>query len=113
MRSRDAVAMADDRFELRLAQESSAIRQEIAVVRAEMATRKELEAVRAEMATRKELEVVRGDMATLRQEMHAGFARIERQVSESRVEMIKWSFLFWTGQAFVIVGFLLVFLRNR
>ena len=31
----------------------------------------------------------------------------------SRVEMIKWSFLFWTGQCFVILGCLLVFLRNR
>jgi len=31
----------------------------------------------------------------------------------SRVEMIKWSFLFSTGQGFVILGCLLVFLRNR
>jgi hypothetical protein len=133
MRSRDALAMADDRFEVRLAQESSAIRQEIATVRAEMATRKELEAVRAEMATRTEVEAVRteigtvraematraetdalrNEMATLRQDLNAGFAKLERQVSESRVEMIKWSFLFWTGQCFVILGFLLVFLRSR
>jgi len=27
--------------------------------------------------------------------------------------MIKWPFLFWTGQCFVIIGFLLVFLRNH
>ena len=132
MRSRDALAMADDRFELRLAEESNAIRQEIATIRAEMATRKELEAVRAEMATRKELEAVRAEMATrkeleavraematrkevesLRQEMSAGFSRLERQITESRVDIIKWSFLFWTGQCFVIIGFLLVFLRNR
>ena len=93
MRSRDAGAMADDRFELRLAQESSAIRQEVAAVRAEMATRKELEIVR--------------------QEMHAGFARLEGQLAESRVEIIKWSFMFWTGQCFVVLGFLFLFLRNR
>ena len=93
MVSRDMLAMADDRFELRLAQESGAIRQEIAGLRAEMATRAELEAVRQEMA--------------------AGFARLERQITESRVDVIKWAFLFWTGQCFVIIGFLLVFLRNR
>jgi hypothetical protein len=90
---RDASAMADDRFELRLAQESNAIRQEIAALRAEMATH--------------------GDVEIFRREMAAGFSRVERQVADSRVDMIKWSFLFWTGQCFVIVGFLLVFLRNQ
>jgi hypothetical protein len=45
--------------------------------------------------------------------MTAGFSRLERQIAESRVDLIKWSFLFWTGQCFVIAGFLLVFLRNR
>ena len=100
MGSPDAFAMADDRFELRLAQESSAIRQEISALRSEVATRAETDGLRKEMAT-------------LRQDMNAGFAKLERQVSESRVEMIKWSFLFWTGQCFVITGFLLVFLRNR
>jgi hypothetical protein len=90
---RDASTMADDRFELRLAQESSAIRQEIAALRADMATRTDVE--------------------TLRQQMTAGFSRLERQITESRVDVIKWAFLFWTGQCFVIIGFLLVFLRNR
>jgi hypothetical protein len=45
-----------------------------------------------------------------------GFSRAKNTKNsaiESRVEMIKWSFLFWTGQCFVILGFLLVFLRNR
>jgi len=92
--------MADDHFELRLAQESSAIRQEISALRSEVATRAETDALRKEMAA-------------LRQDMNGGFAKLERQVSESRVEMIKWSFLFWTGQCFVVLGFLLVFLRNR
>jgi hypothetical protein len=120
MERRGGLAVADERFELKLAQESSAIRQEIAGVRADMATlradmatraelegvRQELTAVRSEMATRKEVEALRHDMT-------GGFARLERQMAESRVDMIKWSFLFWTGQCFVIIGFLLVFLRNR
>ena len=90
---RDTPVMADDRVELRLTQESSAIRQEIAGLRADMATR--------------------GEVATFRQEMTAGFSRLEGQIAESRVDIIKWSFLFWTGQCLVIAGFLLVLLKNR
>jgi hypothetical protein len=93
MMSRDTPAMADDRLELRLAQEAGAIRQEIAALRADVATRTELQ--------------------TVRQDMAGGFARLERQVAESRVEVIKWSFLFWTGQCLTIIGFLIVFFRNR
>ena len=93
MDAQEILAMADERFERRLTEESAAIRQEIAILGSEMATRK--------------------DVNDLRQEMTAGFSRLERQIAESRVDMIKWSFLFWTGQCFVIIGFLLVFLRNR
>jgi hypothetical protein len=91
--AQEILAMADERFERRLTEESAAIRQEIAILRSEMATHK--------------------DVSDLRQEMTAGFSRLERQIAESRVDIIKWSFLFWTGQCFVIIGFLLVFLRNR
>jgi hypothetical protein len=124
MDRRGGLAVADEGFELRLTQESSAIRQEIAGVRADL--RAEIATLHADMATRAELEavrqditVVRSEMATrreleaLRQDMAAGFARLERQVADSRVESIKWSFLFWTGQCLTIIGFLVVFLRNR
>lgn len=84
--------MADERFERRLTEESAAIRQEIAILRSEMATRK--------------------DVNDLRQEMTAGFVRLERELANTRVDMIKWSFMFWTGQCLAILGFLFVFLRN-
>src|SRR5690242_13056861 len=51
-------------------------------------------------------------IGALRPEAAAGFARLERQITESRVDVIRWSFLFWTGQCFVMIGFLLVFLSN-
>jgi hypothetical protein len=111
---------ADDGFELRLAQEASAIRQEIAALRADMATRTDLDAVRQEVTSLRQgltalgaTIATRAELDALRQETAGGFARLERQVAESRVDMIKWSFLFWTGQCFVIIGFLLVFLRSR
>jgi len=97
--AQEILAMADERFARRLTEESAGIRQALAVLRSEMATRAETHAIRE-------------DVTTLRQEMNAGFSRLERQITESRVDILKWSFLFWTGQCFVIAGFLLVFLRN-
>jgi hypothetical protein len=128
----DVLDMADERFERRLTHEFGAIRQDISALRQEMATRQELSALRQEMATRQELSALRQEMATrqdlsalrqemttrqemdsLRQEMHNGFAQVHQEIASARTEMIKWSFLFWTGQFLAIAGFLLVFLRNR
>ncbi|PYR68445.1 MAG: hypothetical protein DMF88_09230 [Acidobacteria bacterium] len=80
---------------------------------ADIATRTELEAVRQEISALRENVATRAELEATRQEMAAGFARLERQIAESRVESIKWSFLFWTGQCLTIIGFLVVFLRNR
>ena len=92
MDAQEILAMADERFERRLTEESAAIRQDIAALRSEMATRQ--------------------DVNDLRQEMSAGFTRLERELANTRVEMIKWSFMFWTGQCLAILGFLFVFLKN-
>jgi hypothetical protein len=97
--------MADERFERRLTEESGAIRQAIAALRADMATRQEVNAILQTMATREE-------MNALRQEMSAGFMRLGRELATTRVEMIKWSFMFWTGQCLALLGFLFVILRN-
>ena len=133
MDAQEILAMADERFERRLTEESAAIRQDIAALRSEMATRAETQAIREDvnairqtMATRAEAQAIREDvnairqtMATrqevndLRQEMSAGFIRLERELANTRVDMIKWSFMFWTGQCLAILGFLFVFLRNR
>ena len=133
MDAQEILAMADERFERRLTEESAAIRQDIASLRSEMATRAETQAIREDvnairqtMATGAEAQAIREDvnairqtMATrqevndLRQEMSAGFIRLERELANTRVDMIKWSFMFWTGQCLAILGFLFVFLRNR
>lgn len=118
--------MADERFERRLTEESVAIRQEITVIRAEMATRTDMQAIREELAalrgvvaTRPEIGAVQQTMATrqelndLQQQMGAGFTRLHQELANTRVDMIKWSFMFWTGQCLAILGFLFVFLRDR
>jgi hypothetical protein len=98
--SEEILAMADERFERRLGEESATIRQEISAIRQEIA------GLRGDMATRK-------DLNDLRQDMSAGFMRLERELANTRVDMIKWSFMFWTGQCLAVLGFLFVFLRNQ
>jgi hypothetical protein len=92
----DVLDMADEHFERRLAQESSAIRQDISALRQEMATRQETAALRQETAG-------------LRQEI----AAVRQAIADARTDLIKWSFLFWTGQFLTTTGFLLVILRIR
>ena len=80
----DLLTMVDERSERRLAQESSALR----------------------------LEMTK-EFAALRQEMTNGFAQLRHEIADAKVSVIKWSFLFWTGQFFTTAGFLLVLLRSR
>ena len=83
--------MADERFERRLAQESSALRQEIAALRQEL----------------------RRETGAIRRDMSEGFAQVHQKVADARADVIKWSFLFWTGQSLTTAGILLAILRSR
>jgi hypothetical protein len=105
--------MAEDRFERRWAEESAAtrgviaaLRQDVAVLREQMASKQDLVVVREQMANKQ-------DLAMLRDEVASGFVRLDRQIADAPVDMIKWTFAFWTGQCFVILGFLFLFLRNH
>lgn len=40
------------------------------------------------------------------------FTKVEDGLTRSKVEMIKWMFLFWIGQVLAIWGFLLLFLKK-
>jgi hypothetical protein len=111
--SQEVLAMADERFERRLAEESATIRQEVSAIRADMATHAETEAIRQDIAVLRADMATRKDLNELRQDMSAGFMRLERELANTRVDMIKWSFMFWTGQCLAILGFLFVFLRNQ
>ncbi len=52
------------------------------------------------------------EMSGLRSEMAAGFTAIRQELSTTRVEMLKWSFIFWIGQVAAIAGLLTLLLRN-
>ena len=58
---------------------------------------------RAELATAK---------AELRVELATGLAGVRQEIATTRVELLKWSFLFWVGQVLAMLGILSVLLRR-
>ncbi len=45
-------------------------------------------------------------IGSLRLEMYQGFAALRQELATTRVELLKWSFLFWAGQLAAIAGLL-------
>ncbi len=46
------------------------------------------------------------EIGSLRLEMYQGFAGLRQEMATVRVELLKWSFLFWAGQLAAIAGLL-------
>ena len=46
------------------------------------------------------------ELASLRLDMHQGFGSLRQENAITRVELLKWSFLFWAGQLAAIAGLL-------
>jgi hypothetical protein len=80
--SDQVLSLAADRFERRLTHEISALRVDL---------------VQAE--------------SHLRRDLHEGLAGVRQEISDTRVELLKWSFLFWLGQVAAIAGLLGFMLR--
>jgi hypothetical protein len=57
------------------------------------------------------------EMATLRldlrQELHDSLTAVRQELSTSRVELIRWSFLFWVGQVAAMTALMALMLRGR
>jgi len=45
-------------------------------------------------------------MSALRLEMHQGFAALRQENATTRVDLLKWSFLFWVAQVATVAGLL-------
>jgi len=52
------------------------------------------------------------EISGLREELHNGLASVRQELAISRVEMLKWSFLFWVGQIGAMAGLLAFMLRR-
>ncbi len=57
-----------------------------------------------------ELSEVRMDLC---ETMHQDMAGVREELATTRVEMLKWSFVFWVGQVAAIAGLLAFMLRGR
>jgi hypothetical protein len=53
------------------------------------------------------------EVSGLHVEMHAGFTAIRQELSDQRVELLKWSFAFWIGQLAAMTALLAFMLRHR
>lgn len=49
----------------------------------------------------------------LRTAMHDDLTDVRQELATTRVEMLKWSFLFWVGQVAAMAGLLAFLLRGR
>lgn len=69
--------------------------------------------IAAERFERRLAEEIAGLRVDLMREMHTGFASIRQEMADQRVELLKWSLLFWVGQFAAVTAVLSFLLRTR
>jgi hypothetical protein len=52
------------------------------------------------------------EASTLRIELARGLTAVRQEIATTRVEMLKWSFLFWAGQVATMAGLMALMLRG-
>jgi hypothetical protein len=52
------------------------------------------------------------EIAGLRVELHEGLASVRHDIATTRVDWVKWSFVFWTGHLAAMAGLLAFMLRG-
>jgi SMC interacting uncharacterized protein involved in chromosome segregation len=97
-------------IELRLQGEIEQVRLEVEQVRKEM---KELELrLQGEIEqVRLEIEQVRKEMKETELRLQKEIEQVRREISETKASLVKWMFLFWTGQIIAFAGLLKLMLR--
>ena len=53
------------------------------------------------------------EISAVRVELAQGLAGVREEIATTRVETLRWSFLFWVGQVAAMAGLLAFMLRNR
>ena len=90
----DMMTATQARFEAQLGTEMTTLRAEMATMRAELRR-----------------EIANGD-ADLRVAMAEGFSKIRAEMSDLRVDLLRWSFLFWVGQVVATATIMGLMLRS-
>jgi hypothetical protein len=89
----DMLTMATERFEARLTSVAAELRGEMASLKSDLRQ-----------------EIAAGDTA-LRVALVEGLSHIRREMSDMRVDVLRWSFVFWLGQVAATATMLAVLLR--
>ena len=103
---RDQVTqLVAERFDARLATNAAELRVEMAKMRSEL--RQEMQQGFAHMC-----QAMASMQLSLRKEMADLQVTLRKELADNRVELIRWSFLFWIGQVAVMIGVLAYMLRG-
>ena len=89
----DMLIVATERFEARLARAAAELRGDMASLKSDLRQ-----------------EIAAGDTA-LRVALVEGLSQIRREMSDMRVDVLRWSFLFWLGQVAATATMLAMLLR--
>jgi len=122
----DVVSLSLERFDRRLveelarlridmAQEGAGLREKLAQQGADLRERLAQQGADLREKLAQQGASLRGEIAAVRtdlkSDMQEGFASIRQEMATNRFELLKWSFLFWIGQVFAIVGLVGAMLR--
>ncbi len=105
---RDSLAIAEERFEKRLIEETSRLDKRITEEASRLDKRITEEASRLDKRITEEISKLRVEMvekfAQLETKMETKIAQLETKITSFKAEIIKWMFLFWVGQLMVVAG---------
>jgi len=82
----------------------------------ELKLTKEIEQVRkelkeTELRLQQEIEQVRLEVEQVRKELKETELKLTKEISETKATIVKWMFLFWTGQLIAVAGLLKLMLK--
>jgi bifunctional DNA-binding transcriptional regulator/antitoxin component of YhaV-PrlF toxin-antitoxin module len=84
------IEVVEERFERRLAEEMSKVREEMSKLRIELS----------------------GETSKLRVELFGETSKLRTEMRDLRANLVQWMFLFWIGQIGVLTGILFAFFRK-
>ena len=104
----EMLTLATERFGHVVAREVGKVQAEMARLRVEMSEmRGELRAEMGELRAQ-----VSGTRGELRAEMSGMRGELRAEIAASRVDLLRWSFLFWIGQVAAVAGLLSLVVRG-
>lgn len=102
---KDALVLAEEKFERRLSEEIASLKVSNSEVKTEL--KANINDVKTELDAR--INEFRAELDTKINKVRAD---LEARISEVKTDIIKWMFIFWAGQIVVLIAILQVFFRR-